>query len=142
MPIKIEAYKCQFCNRVSRTLSGIKLHEQSCKVNPSKNNCQNCVHAYLRGEEYCDGAVIFCTPWCAYHDREIFGKDKRDAAYFVDCEIDDMEYELGCVHEWPLPYTCWHFASKGKHGFAEEPEWQEKYAQESGRLKREDEGNG
>ncbi len=137
MAIKVEAYQCQYCRRVSRTLSGIKLHEQSCKANPEKAVCQNCVHAYLRGEEYCDGEVIFCTPWCAYHDRAIFGKDKTDAAYFIDCEIDDMDYGFGGIQEWRLPYTCWHFVSKGKHGFAEEPEWEEKYEQKSERLKKE-----
>lgn len=135
MPIEVKAWQCQYCRRVSRTLSGIKLHEQSCKINPEKNNCQNCVHAYLRGEEYCTREVIFCTPWCAYHDRAIFGKGKTDAAYFIDCETDDMDYGFGDIQKWHFPYTCRCFVSKGKHGFVDEPEWEAKYKAKSEQLK-------
>lgn len=134
MPIEIKAWKCRWCNKVSRTKSGIMLHEDRCRSNPDFKCCTNCVHAYNAAAEYIDGTILFCDLYCNYHGRSIFvGEDKSQAAYFVECDTDD-----GCGwnrKEAPIPYTCWGFESKGVHGFVDEPEWLEKYKRKSEQLK-------
>ena len=72
MPIEVKAWKCRWCNKVSRTKSGIMLHEDRCRSNPDFNCCENCVHAYNAAVEYTDGIILFCDPYCNYHGRSIF----------------------------------------------------------------------
>lgn len=140
MPIKVKAYKCQWCNRVSRTKSGIIQHEKRCHSNPEFKCCENCVHAFIKRMEAKDdvfGIMYAEAPYCAYHDTEIFAPSgHNEYAYFIDCELEDY----GDSHERPIPYTCWWFKSKGSHGFVSEQEWQQEYQDESDGLRGESNG--
>lgn len=115
MATKIEAYKCQWCNKISATKSGIKNHENNCHFNPEFNCCANCVHGGVAKEDNGDFDFYF-APYCNHFKRFIFDDDKSKNAYFLECETDDGCH--GYRQERPIPYTCWHFKSKGYHGFS------------------------
>jgi hypothetical protein len=101
---EVKAYQCQFCKKISRTLQGIKLHEEACRFNPEKNHCANCIH----------GKTKEGFPYCTCHEDFIFDDDdKRNNTYFKEC---DTNYHYN-GSESPIPYTCFNFESKGRHGF-------------------------
>ena len=115
---EIKAYQCGYCKKVSRTITGIKLHEKVCKANPEVNHCANCVHGIMefQSEETEWGASHkWPAPYCDYHKMFIFHENKSDNAYFMECDYD-YDWNDG---EHPTPFTCFGFESKGKHGFEE-----------------------
>ena len=91
----ITAYQCNFCRRVSRTIAGIKIHEEKCNWNPKKHHCFTCSN-YDHKHAVC----------------EHFGLTIDQKPYFVECEIYDVsEVIYGKymrVSTEPVPYTC-HF---------------------------------
>lgn len=110
---EIKAYQCQFCKKISRTITGIKLHEKACKCNPEKNHCSNCVHGILKHEEPDEYGWRQVSPYCDYHETFIFQKNKSDNAYFIECDVNYGYDGRGCLE----PRSCHAFKSKGKHGF-------------------------
>jgi len=45
MPTKVDAYSCQYCQKLCRSNAGAILHERSCGRNPSNDyKCFNCKH--------------------------------------------------------------------------------------------------
>jgi hypothetical protein len=128
MPTKIEAYKCDYCKRVSTTLSGIKNHERVCVKSKYKNKCNNCIHGVLRKyklssyvsplglEDIC--ADFDIEPYCKYHETKIFREDKNNNAYFIECETG-YHYNGS---EFLVPYSCFGFEAKGSNGFELEKE--------------------
>ena len=110
---QIVAYECKWCGKISRTKSGIANHERYCHGNPEFNCCQNCKHAEIRNLVV--GGWPSTEPYCTAVNAWIFNEDKRDNAYFCECETYDNSG--GMRDEVPVPYTCHSFESKGEHGF-------------------------
>ena len=107
---EIKAYQCEYCKKISRTKTGIKLHEKKCSANPEANNCKNCVNACLRETD------LYKEPYCRAYEMFIFQNDKEQNAYFEECEIG---YHYS-GQEFNIPYTCYNFESKGTSGFEKE----------------------
>lgn len=110
---EVKAYRCEFCKKISRTITGIKLHEPTCKSNPAINHCLNCKHGILKYDDADEHGWQQVLPYCGYHNMFIFQKNKPDNAYFMECDVD-YGYD-GSEH--PVPFSCFGFESKGKHGF-------------------------
>ena len=92
----ITAYQCDFCRRVSRTIAGIKIHEEKCNLNPKKRHCFTC-------DQY-DHKHAICKQFNLTMDQK---------PYFIECEIQDLskvlnEYDV-CESLEPVPYTCYFY---------------------------------
>jgi len=77
---QVEAWKCDYCSRVSRTKTGMMRHEAACKNNPEKRFCVTCIHGCIGvvGQEPFlydrDFSVDVHAPFCDYHNKPIFEK--------------------------------------------------------------------
>jgi hypothetical protein len=110
---EIKAYQCAYCKKVSRTITGIKLHEKVCKSNPEVNLCSNCKYGILKYDDADEFGWRQARPYCDYHKMFIFHENKSNNAYFVECDVDYC-WDGG---EHSVPFSCFGFESKGKHGF-------------------------
>lgn len=46
-------YECEYCGKLSKSKTGIKLHEKTCKSNPvNQTYCYDCEHSVNRVKEY------------------------------------------------------------------------------------------
>ena len=105
---EIKVYRCDYCTKMLMTRRGMKNHENRCHNNPKNNHCANCINSIIKQDETgCE------NPYCLHHKTFIFQKDKRNNAYFIDCDYD--EHYNGS--DSPVPYSCFFFESKGSHGF-------------------------
>lgn len=117
MATKVEAFKCDFCGRLLKLPRTAALHEASCKNNPVARNCITCIHGIFAccaitpdwTDPYGPGTE-HSGPYCGYHDKPISEKP-----YFIDCDTDGgFDTGFGWYPESPIPYTCFHYESKGK----------------------------
>lgn len=117
MPIKVEAFKCSYCNKLCHFYWTALRHEASCRNNPAARHCITCVH----GISACCGTdsdwsdpfgpgTERNSPYCGHHDKPISEKP-----YLIECDtcggFDTGPY---WYPESPIPYTCHHYENKGK----------------------------
>ena len=126
MPSKVEAFKCDYCGKLLKLPHTAAVHEASCKNNPAKRHCITCIH----GISACCATVPDWTdpdgpgtevygPYCGYHDKPISEKP-----YFIECDNGGgFDTRLGWHPEFPLPYTCFHYESKGKAEWTPEDQY-------------------
>jgi hypothetical protein len=126
LPSKVEAFKCDYCGKLLKLPHTAAVHEASCKNNPAKRHCITCIH----GISACCATVPDWTdpdgpgtevygPYCGYHDKPISEKP-----YFIECDNGGgFDTGLGWYPEFPLPYTCFHYESKGKAEWTPEDQY-------------------
>jgi len=53
---EIKAYMCEYCEKILKTRSGIKKHEDKCFANPREKACRTCENFYSDdwNETHCD----------------------------------------------------------------------------------------
>lgn len=127
MPVKVEAYQCEYCGKLCKRQHSAKAHEASCRCNPAARHCITCIHGILATTRFKpDWSDPFgpgneeCGPYCGYHDKPISEKP-----YFIDCDNGGgFCTGLGYHPEFPQPYTCLHYESKGKAGWTPEEQYE------------------
>lgn len=105
---QVNAWKCEFCNRVFLRRVSTHNHEVACGNNPLRRHCITCVHSELAPTypfEH-DRLRREMVPWCAFHDAPLHSKP-----YYLECDTDNGDN--GYREEAPLPGTCWHYEYKG-----------------------------
>ena len=90
-------YKCDHCNRLSLSKSGIKTHEKFCRKNPENTTyCYMCEHCESVKKEYTAyhrmyggvGRVVDNAPYCNYYDAYIIAPLLAKKSWF---ELRDDE---------------------------------------------------
>lgn len=117
MPTEITAYKCAYCNRVSRTRSGIINHEWACKYNPGRRNCHTC--------KFCETDTIIIPPGEPGNEPDererLFGITPKPRTYhglickYFNSPVGYKPYYRECETDWnerPMPGTCWYYEPK------------------------------
>lgn len=91
MPVRMTAYKCEYCGRMYESYSGAWKHEERCFANPERKACRTCEHCeYVSdGSPYepdnGSGGDYVCYHFCVALMRPIsIKKDKIGWQY--DCE--------------------------------------------------------
>jgi hypothetical protein len=92
---EIKAYQCEWCNKITKSKSGINKHENKCYKNPSLKSCYNC--KYLTNSGYIV-KIMTC---------EIFNKNISEEPWQIEC--DNYNY---WGHEMATAFTCKRFAKK------------------------------
>lgn len=95
--VKKQVYKCDYCNRLSLSKSGIKAHEKSCRKNPeNKTYCYMCEHCESVKKEYTAyfrmhggfDRVVDNAPFCSYYDAYLIAPLLAKKSWF---ELSDDE---------------------------------------------------
>lgn len=96
MPHKVEAWKCDYCNKVTISAGSTAAHEAYCKKNPNNRYCQTCEKCYYEHvvEENWGHDVM----WCKQYNKPIHEKP-----YFEECDMQDEYYGR---ESYPIPCTC------------------------------------
>ena len=107
-------YKCDHCNRLSLSKSGIKTHEKFCRKNPeNRTYCYKCEHCESVKKKYTAyymvnvGVEIFVNnaPYCNYYDGYLIAPLLARKSWF---DLSD--------HEMLMPIrankVCEHFKEK------------------------------
>lgn len=142
MPSKIEAFKCDFCGKLLKYKHTAKIHEASCNHNPEKRHCITCIH----GIKAIDGYVVIDQAdntgvevygcYCGYHDKPI-----KKQPFFIECDTSGgFDCGFGVLPESPIPFSCWHYESKGKAEWTPQEQYEvlmrEREAKQNGRFDR------
>ncbi len=117
MPHEIKAYKCDYCNKVSRTKAGILSHEVACRLNPNNRYCHTCKHCDMKGliakvEPFStvfygeQGGYEVRGMYCNYYQEPIQKGEK--AVYFRECETEGGDWGP----ERNVPCTCFYYERK------------------------------
>lgn len=128
MPIKVEAFKCSYCNKLCHFYWTALRHEASCRNNPAARHCITCVH----GISACCGTDPDWSdpfgpgterngPYCGHHNMPI-----SKEPYFIDCDFSggiNIGFGSGSIPIQPIPYTCSHYQSKGKAEWTPEDQY-------------------
>ena len=48
--IRIEAYQCEYCDKIYKSINGCKRHEKQCFANHKLRACRSCKHAIKQSE--------------------------------------------------------------------------------------------
>lgn len=126
MATKVEAFKCDYCGRLLKTPHTATWHEAACNKNPARRHCSTCIHGILACTEYkADWTDPYSPgmeekgPYCGYHDKPM-----TDKPYFIDCDVGGgIDTGLGWLPEKPIPFSCWHYQSKGKAEWTPEEQY-------------------
>ena len=105
MPTKVQAWKCNYCNKVTISAGSTAVHEAFCKKNPNNRYCVTCAKCYY---EHVVEELDSQTPyghdvmWCKQYDKPIYEKP-----YFEECETEDSY-----GYSRNIPCTCAEYDQK------------------------------
>ena len=105
MPNKVQAWKCDYCNKVTISAGSTAAHEAFCKKNPNNRYCVTCAKCYYEHvEEDQDGASPYSHDvlWCRQYDKPIYEKP-----YFEECETEESY-----GYSRNIPCTCAEYEQK------------------------------
>lgn len=110
---KVEAWKCDFCERVYTRSVSTANHQRACRCNPARRNCITCKHSRLEMilREYSPLNIEpteVWAPWCSQHEKQISEKP-----YFDECELIQNDH----TEDEPIPGTCFYYEYKGCAGW-------------------------
>lgn len=90
-------YECEFCGKIFKSKSGIKIHEKFCRKNPeNRTYCYECEHCESVKKEYTAyhrmyGGVVRIVnnaPFCTYYDVYLIAPLLAKKSWF---ELSDDE---------------------------------------------------
>lgn len=107
-------YKCDHCNRLSLSKSGIKTHGKFCRKNPeNKTYCYMCEHCKSVKKEYTayrriyggSDRVVDNAPFCSYYDAYLIAPLLAKKSWF-DLSDDEILMPVSSNK------VCGHFKKK------------------------------
>ena len=98
---KVEAYKCDYCNKTYFRKCDAVRHEKTCINNPARRACKTCIHSGFK-------TIAQSIDSIPYNYEELYcfklNVPMSEKPYLIDCdEIND------CGQIQTIPYTCEHY---------------------------------
>lgn len=107
-------YECEFCGKISKSKSGIKIHEKYCRKNPeNKTYCYECKYCESVKKEYTAyhrmyggvERVVNNAPFCNYYDAYLIAPLLAKKSWF-DLSDDEILMPVSANK------VCEHFKEK------------------------------
>ena len=91
MPIKIEAFECNYCKQAYKDLRSANQHEIKCKSNQITKRCRTCIHS-------CINESVDPPYFCNIHKMSVL-----DKPYYIDVDKTGKS----CKHYEYKGYSGW-----------------------------------
>jgi hypothetical protein len=100
----IEAYKCNYCNKVYQLKKSCQAHERKCYTNPETKSCASCKFLQQKDYQYQTGYYISLMTCLRNHDVTSKLKTACKDFHFIKEQFDLKEMELIMAVYNPEPF--------------------------------------